>query len=40
MPVISAVVLEISVVFGNEPLITTHEHADEMRDDMLWHCDI
>jgi hypothetical protein len=39
VPVVSAVVLVVSVILGDEPLVITHEHADEMRDGMLWHCD-
>jgi hypothetical protein len=36
---IVCVVLAVSIVVGGEPPVTKHEHADEMRDGKLWHCD-
>ena len=37
--VVPVVVLVVSVLLGDEPPVTKHEHADEIRDGMLWHCD-
>lgn len=37
--VVSAVVLVVSIALGDDPPVTRQEHADEMRDGILWHCD-
>jgi hypothetical protein len=37
MELIVSVLLVVAVVLCGDPPVTRHEHADEIRDGILWH---